>query len=123
MNDANLPEVLLALEQELLSPAVRRSAVRLDELLADEFVEFGSSGRIYDKHSIMSLLTESNPTENFEIDNFRLVTNGKHEVLATYQCEVRSGAGSLLRKSNRSSLWTLRDGGWQMIFHQGTSAE
>lgn len=123
MNDANLAEVLLALELELLSPAVRRSVVRLDELLADEFVEFGSSGRIYDKHSIVSLLTESKPSENFEIDNFRLVTTGEHEVLATYQCAVRSGAGGMLRKSNRSSLWALRDGGWQMIFHQGTRAE
>ncbi len=123
MNGEDLTQTLLALELELLSPAVRGSTVRLGELLAQEFVEYGSSGRIYDKQSIMSLLTESNASENFEIENFTLVTSGKHEVLATYQCKARSVTGDLLRKSNRCSLWALRDGGWQMIFHQGTKSE
>ena len=36
---------LKGLEEELLVPTVRKST-RLTELLADEFIEFGSSGRI-----------------------------------------------------------------------------
>ena len=36
------------LEEELLLPEVRKSVTRLAALLAEEFVEIGSSGRIYD---------------------------------------------------------------------------
>jgi len=36
------------LEQSLLRPKIRRSPAAVTALLADDFVEFGSSGRVYD---------------------------------------------------------------------------
>ena len=123
MNDEVLSNTLLALELQLLSPKVRSSAVRLGELLGDEFVEFGASGRVYDKQGIIPLLSGSKSSETFHIDSFRLVTSGEREALATYTCEARSDTGDMLRKSNRSSLWILRQGRWQLIFHQGTGTE
>jgi len=123
MKEDRLTKTLLGLELELLSPQVRASDVRLDALLAQEMVEFGSSGRIYHKHSIISLLTQAASSDTFEIDNFRLVTSGEHGALATYTCEARSDTGDVPRRSNRSSLWIRREGRWQMIFHQGTKTE
>ena len=38
---------LRTLEERLLQPDVRRSAQAVASLLADEFVEFGSSGRVF----------------------------------------------------------------------------
>ena len=38
---------LWALEEDLLKPEVRKSADRVGRLLADEFIEFGSSGRVF----------------------------------------------------------------------------
>ena len=46
---------LKGLEEELLVPTVRKSP-RLEELLADEFIEFGSSGRIYTKNDLVAVL-------------------------------------------------------------------
>jgi hypothetical protein len=58
--DVSATEVALlrGLEEELLKPEVRRSADRLSHLLADEFVEFGSSGRIFDKRQIIESLKQ-----------------------------------------------------------------
>ncbi len=119
----DLKGILLALEQEILSPQVRASNERLDELLAREFVEFGSSGRIYDKRSIIRALTQSEPVENYQVDNFNVVTESDDTALVSYSCSARSAAGEVIRKSNRSSLWKLLNGCWQMAFHQGTRAE
>jgi len=114
---------LLALEEELLSFQVRASAARLNELLADDFVEFGSSGRIYDKPTIIRELGESGFAAGFEVGDFRLVMSGEDSALVTYRCEVRSDNGDVIRKSNRSSLWRLVDDRWQLVFHQGTKTE
>jgi len=46
------------LEEELLLPEVRKSAARVAALLAEEFVEIGSSGRIYDKQQIIDRLQQ-----------------------------------------------------------------
>ncbi len=55
----DIKEILLSLEHELLSSQVRASHARLDGLLAHAFVEFGSSGRIYDKQSMIHALTQA----------------------------------------------------------------
>jgi len=120
MNEADLQETLLALELELLAPAVRASGARSGALLADEFVEFGSSGRIYDKPAIIASLAQSDTTEEFQVRDFRLVAADEHQALAAYTCEARANTGELLRTSNRSSFWVLRAGCWQLLFHQGT---
>ncbi len=119
----DIKEILLALEHELLSSQVRASHTRLDELLAHAFVEFGSSGRIYDKQSMIHALTQAASMENYQIDDFTVVTESEDTALVTYSCRIRSAGGDLVRTSNRSSMWKLLDGRWQMVFHQGTRAE
>jgi hypothetical protein len=49
-------EIVCDLEEDLLKPEVRRSAERVNCLLADDFIEFGSSGRIFDKRGIIEAL-------------------------------------------------------------------
>jgi hypothetical protein len=119
----DIKEILLALEHELLSSQVRASHARLDELLAPEFVEFGSSGRIYDKQSMIHALTQAASMEDYQVDDFTVVTASEDTALVTYSCQIRSAGGDLVRSSNRSSLWKLLDGRWQMVFHQGTRTE
>lgn len=43
--DRELAELIERLETELLQPEVRRSPDRISELLADDFIEFGISGK------------------------------------------------------------------------------
>lgn len=68
---------LLALEEELLTSEARVSESRLNELLADDFVEFGSSGRIYDKPSIIRELGKSGHVADFDVREFRVVMSGE----------------------------------------------
>jgi hypothetical protein len=51
-----LSQLLYQLEEHLLQPEVRHSRDELEKLLADEFVEFGSAGRIYNRQSIIEEL-------------------------------------------------------------------
>ena len=44
---------LKGLEEMLLRPEVRRSRLKMDSLLADDFIEYGWSGRVYDKAAIL----------------------------------------------------------------------
>jgi len=123
MNEVDLKELVQDLEYELLSPQTRQSDVQLGELLADEFVEFGASGRIYDRQSVINSLLQSEATESFQVDDFRLVTSSEDMAFVTYSCAARSASGEVIRKSNRSSLWKLTGGCWRMVFHQGTRTE
>ena len=45
---AALAEELLEREKRLLDPMLRRNSQRLAFLLADDFVEFGSTGCVHD---------------------------------------------------------------------------
>ncbi|WP_375472314.1 DUF4440 domain-containing protein [uncultured Nostoc sp.] len=48
--------LLRELEERLLQPDVRKSAKDIMDLLADEFIEFGSSGRVFNKQQIIESL-------------------------------------------------------------------
>jgi hypothetical protein len=120
--DPSLEDHLRQLEEHLLQPNVRKSAEEVSELLADEFMEFGSSGRIFDKrHIIESLRIE--PTARRSLVDFKTSALAPGIVLVTYRA-VRQGApGEQPIYSLRSSIWRLIDGRWQMLFHQGTSSK
>jgi hypothetical protein len=110
---------LRACELALLDPAVRRDRERVSARLAEDFQEFGSSGRVWSREEIIDLLATEDyrpPTmEDFECDFI-----GEGVALVTYRT-VRMDAGSGLRTVVlRSSLWTRLNGAWRVRFHQGT---
>ena len=49
------------LEERLLQPDVRSSAEEIAKLLADEFIEFGSSGRVFNKDHVIEALRDEQP--------------------------------------------------------------
>jgi hypothetical protein len=103
------------LELSLLQAGVRTS-VRVAELLAEDFVEFGSSGKIYNKAQCIASLQAETGGE-FTITQFCVKLLAPDLALLTYHA---------LRHSEppvhtlRSSIWQKRAGHWQFIFHQGT---
>ena len=104
------------LEQRLLQPDVRASEAALGALLADDFVEFGSSGTVYDKRSIIAALLREEPDgaprTMRDFAARRLTTD---VILVTYRI-VES-------RTLRSSIWRAADGRWQMVFHQGAPSD
>ena len=114
--DKSTAEELVALEKSLLTSGVRTDQETLMALLADEFVEFGASGTVYNKQSMISgLLAESDPSiDQLHASDMQVQLLHDHSALVTYRINSES------RPSLRSSVWTLRDGRWQILFHQGT---
>lgn len=49
------------LEMQLLQPNIRQCRNELDRLLAEDFVEFGSSDRVYDKDEVVTGVTGHRP--------------------------------------------------------------
>ena len=116
-----LEETIYDLETSLLKPEVRSSARELDMLLADDFVEFGSSGEIYDKKAILERLPEDtriSPAE-FVVSGFRVRALGGEVVLATFKTDkiLPDDSHSV---SLRASIWRKTNDAWQIVFHQGT---
>jgi hypothetical protein len=55
--------LLRRLEEKLLQPEVRRSPDQIGVLLADDFVEFGSSGGVYNKQQVIEALEQEGPPD------------------------------------------------------------
>src|SRR5690349_20455604 len=117
MNAAPTLEAQLRhLEEQLLHPGERASAERLDALLAEDFVEFGTSGRIFDKKQIVKLLPEESPIK-LSLSDFKSTMLSETIALLTYRA-IRGSRPPV--RTLRSSIWRLSNGQWQMVFHQGT---
>ena len=120
--DHQLAKHIEDLEVSLLKPEVRRSAKRISELLADDFVEFGMFGKIYSKQDFVELLpnSEEEKFEKYEASEFRTREIAVDTVLLTYKASIAFLKTNEKIWTLRSSIWQKRDDNWQMIFHQGT---
>jgi hypothetical protein len=104
-----LEDEIRELEEQLVLPSVRGSAQTLDQLISDQFVEFGSSGQVYDKAQAIALLLAA-PSVTIHVTDFRVLAISPDVALATYRTE----------RSVRSSLWRREGQAWRIVFHQGT---
>lgn len=118
---AELEQHLLSLEERLLEPTTRKDAATLEVLLGDDFVEFGSSGRVLDKRSIVVALTSEAPFLH-AISDFKLVALAEDAAFVTYRLTLRAAPNAVPTDSLRSSVWQRVRGEWKMVFHQGTRA-
>ena len=88
-----------------------------EDLLAEDFCEFGSSGKIYNKEIQLRALTEHGCDEiHFNIVDFEVIELTDCLVQARYKTEHKQTG----KKSLRSSLWRLENNQWRLFFHQGT---
>lgn len=112
--DADLLEVIRR-EKLLLDPALRVSREEVAALLHPDFVEFGASGRAWDRESIVAALS-SDPAVSGDSADFRAEALADNVVLLTYRISGEQG-------SLRSSVWVLEPShGWRLRFHQGTGS-
>lgn len=68
-----MKDLIYQLELSLLTPETRHSPAHLNQLIADDFVEFGSSGNIYGKRDCIAYLPlESSSDKEFKIEISKL---------------------------------------------------
>ncbi|WP_077618177.1 DUF4440 domain-containing protein [Bacillus sinesaloumensis] len=87
------------------------------ELLADDFLEFGSSGKPYDKEALLTAVKGINTNSiKYTVTDFKINLLTSDVLLATYKTFRHNDTKYALR----SSIWKKRQDKWQIVFHQGT---
>lgn len=104
-------------EERILDPAVRADPAQIRALLAPEFVEFGASGRVFDREGIVATLAAEGPRVARQARGFKLRLLAPGAALTTWRVKRDDGIETL-----RSSVWQQQGGRWWMVFHQGTLA-
>jgi hypothetical protein len=107
----------------LLSAEGRASPELIDRLLADDFLEIGSSGDTFGKREALDLLAEeARDGHSYEraATDWSIRALADNVALVTYKVVRRDRTEGSTAASIRTSIWTFRDGRWQMVFHQGT---
>lgn len=118
-NDHAVFEVLIKLEQSLHSPQLRQNKSQLEQLLASNYFEIGSSGNLWIRDEVINrLVIEENI--NISAHDFKVKKISDEVMLVTYKTTIESTDGTL--KAYRSSIWqkNAMNEQWQMLFHQGT---
>ncbi|MCD5986522.1 DUF4440 domain-containing protein [Pseudomonas sp. CDFA 553] len=103
------------LEHRLLQQDVRADEATVLALIADDFMEFSASGRVWTKDDVITGL-KSEAFVSRSMSDVQVRALAADVVLITYVCQ--STVNSL-----RSSIWRKHRDIWQMTFHQGTKIE
>ncbi|MDF2999924.1 MAG: hypothetical protein K0Q48_43 [Bacillota bacterium] len=115
---SRLEELLLGKEQDLLSHELCRERSKLERLLSDDFLEYGTSGTVYSKRDTIDALCAMKKRD-IEIHEFEVDSLGPYAAVAHYTAfekKEKERACCTLR----TSIWRLEEGEWKLLFHQGT---
>ena len=113
-----LKEIIYKLETSLLQQEVRLSSESLDMLISDDFVEYGSSGLVYNKDIILERLPKE-VSPSYVLYDFEIVVLSENIIQTRFKTD-RINIDNTKTVSLRTSLWRKTDNKWQIFFHQGT---
>jgi hypothetical protein len=82
-----IESLLIRLEKSFFDSGSRQRPESLANLLADDFVEFGKSGRKYSKSAILYALATESPAEIIATE-FQVTTLGPMAALITYRASA-----------------------------------
>ncbi|MGP4071615.1 nuclear transport factor 2 family protein [Piscibacillus sp. B03] len=110
----DLKKYLKGLEEQLLL----KQKEDFEELLAEDFFEYGSSGNTYNKEDQLAAFKGDNHERHvvYQLSNFDMTQLAADVAHVTYKVFNEQTE----QYSLRSSIWREYNGKWQMFFHQGT---
>jgi hypothetical protein len=120
--EESIKRELQSLEEQLLQPETRQASNNVAALLADDFIEIGSSGRIFNKKEVIKGLQNEGEVR-WILSAFKARCLASGIVLVTYRAARQDDPAKSPIHSLRSSIWKSTEGRWQMVFHQGTSID
>lgn len=109
-------ETLESLEQQLWYQETRFNKQRMNELLAQDFFEFGRSGRVYQRQDTLAAVPQTMDAVFSSPIHIRLLSENVAQV--TYNSAV--AYDGVVEHARRSSIWSRTTNGWVLRFHQGT---
>jgi hypothetical protein len=89
----------------------------MDRVLTDDFVEFGRSGRFYDREATLAPESEE-MAATLPLPDFEATLLSPGVALVTYR-SIRRIEGEE-QHARRTSIWLRTDGAWKLRFHQAT---
>ncbi|PWK92885.1 DUF4440 domain-containing protein [Fulvimonas soli] len=103
--------------------AAQRDADRaaMERLLSPVFREIGQSGRLYARGDVLDALAAT-PVAGFALQPLAWIEASGDCVILLYESDVTrlQDGRPQRRRALRSSTWRREDGGWRLLFHQGT---
>ena len=111
---------LTRLEEAMWRPETRFDLAFQEAHFAQDFVEFGRSGKTYTRAQIIC----GDPTDihaTLPLPQLTIRMLGEGTALLTYHSEAQYDG--IIEHARRSSIWTKTKTGWVMRFHQGTPYE
>ena len=118
MTDSVKTEIEI-LERRLINISPNHDAQEIETLVADDFIEIGTSGRVYRKADVLIYRHEDDSLQ-VTILEFVVAALSKDIVCATYKTLKSRSTEDSKEQALRSSIWRRTATGWQIVFHQGT---
>ncbi|WP_027963685.1 DUF4440 domain-containing protein [Halalkalibacillus halophilus] len=112
--DQSFSKHIKDLEQQLLSPEVRTDLKKLDQLLAEDFLEYGSSGKVFGKKECLK--PGGVGPRHLKMLDYTVKELSTECVI----CHFKVWDEERQVETLRTSIWKHNNGQWQMSFHQGT---
>lgn len=109
---------LQRLEESLWREATRFDRDYMERILSADFVEFGRSGRVYDRAAIVAAPRGSIDAV-LPLPDFAARLISPDVALVTYNSLVTYDG--VVEQGRRSSIWSRTADGWGLRFHQGTA--
>ena len=86
-------DYLISLEENLFNPEVRKSLDEVSQLLADDYREFGSSGKVYNKKDTIQTL-QKEPAGQISAHDFKVNLLTPEVALLIYTAVKRDNANN-----------------------------
>lgn len=119
---SNLTKQIQALEEKLLHTDMQENPLLLDELLAETFVEIGSTGLTTPRQAVVAWLLNKNKSDRWLLSNFSVSKLSSDIVLAIYHAQKVGDSNISAAVSTRSSIWKRHGDHWKMMFHQASKS-
>jgi hypothetical protein len=115
-NMNSIAATIKELELSLLKPEVRSSKEALDKLLAEDFIEIGTSGATYTKQDILERLPNNTDSVDYTVTDFTVEIPDENTAITTFKT-IRVTNDTDIIISQRSSHWRNTDGHWKIFSH------
>jgi hypothetical protein len=105
------------LEEAMWRGETRFNLMFQETRFAQDFFEFGRSGRVYHRQQVIFSETQE-IAARFPLENLSIRLLDVNTVQVTYDSHVEYDG--VVEHARRSSIWSRGEQGWVMRFHQGT---
>jgi len=111
-------------EETLLHTDFSQRRAMLEDLLAPDFIEFGVTGRINKRESVLEWLLNKDKNARWLFSDFRIQACNNEMAVVIYHA-IQQGKEDVSKGALHSSVWqwSAELESWQMVFHQASKTQ